>query len=348
MSRSRKITAVLLIFVAVCLAVYFWLKPVPETSPVVTPTPQPQVKTLPDGRPAPVGPDAAKRGVNEDFGPDTNSILAFAAALMKPFTFVGKVVDQNGDPVPNANVQWGANNNPDPYKSGTRGQTQSDSSGFFSINSNGIGLYVEVAKAGYDRVPSELGGGKRGSYGGFVTGGHLGNTDSPMGTKDNPSIFVLRKMGETVPLIHVAERSVMLPKNGAPVEVSLESGQSTAQGGLKVQCWTNDNTKDIEGRYDWKCVLTVTGGGLIERPDSTVFEAPATGYQESVELAPSAEKWASKIELQHFIRLPDDRYARINFRLRTGGEHFFVIESFVNPTPGNRNLEFDPEKAIKP
>jgi hypothetical protein len=285
--------------------------------------------------------------VKENLGPDTNAIMAFAAAMMKPFELVGKVVDQHGNPVPNAHVSWGANNNPDPYKSGTRGQTQSDSNGIFYINSNGIGLHVEVSKASYDRVPSELGGGKRGSYGGFKNGGPMGNTDLPMGTKNAPSIFVLRNMGETVPMIHIAERSVPVPKNGTPVGVNLETGQTTGQGSLKVQCWTNDQTKDNQGHYDWKCLLTVSGGGLIERTDSTVFEAPAQGYQESVALTPSPEKWASNVERQYFVKLSDDRYARINFRMRTGGEHFFVLESFLNSTPGSRNLEFDPAKVIK-
>lgn len=348
MSRNRKITAALLLLVLVGLAVYFWPKPAPTTTTVAPPpVVQTPVKTLSDGRPAPVDPSAIKRGVKESFGPDTNSILAFAAALMKPFKFFGKVIDQHGNPVPNANVIWGANNNPDPNKSGTRGQTTCDANGFFSINSNGIGLHVEVSKTGYDRVPSELGGGKRGSYGGFVTGGHLGNTDSPMGTKDAPSIFVLRKMGETAPMIHVAERAVQVPKNGSSVGVNLETGQPTGQGSLKVQCWTNDQTKDNQGHYDWKCLLTVSGGGLIERTDNTVFEAPAEGYQESVELTPSPEKWASNVERQYFVKLSNDRYARINFRMRTGGEHFFVLESFLNPKPGSRNLEFDPAKAVK-
>jgi hypothetical protein len=347
MTRTRKVATALFFLILIAAAVYFWPKTEPVISKASTPAVQAPLKLLPDGRPAAVDPDAAKRGVKEDFRPDTNAIMAFAAALMKPFHFVGKVVDQNGEPVPIANVRWGANNSPDPYKSGTRGETTSDANGFFFIDSTGIGLFAEVSKPGYDHIPSELGGGKRGSSGGFVTGGRLGKSDSPMGTRDDPSIFVLRKMGETVPLIHLAERSVMLPKNGSPVEVSLESGQNTTQGGLSVQCWTNDQVKKAEGQYDWKCLLTVSGGGLIERTDSTVFEAPASGYQESVELAPSAEKWASKIERQYFIKLPDDRYARINFRLRTAGEHFFVLESFLNPTPGNRNLEFDPAKTVK-
>ncbi len=347
MNHNLKSKSALLIFAFAILIVCLWLAMGPTGSPLdLTSAAQVGVKSLPDGRPAPVDLDATQRGVKDDFGPDTNAIMAFAAALMKPFEFHGKVVDQYGNPVSDANVKWGAANNPDPYKSGTRGTTQAGSQGHFSISSNGIGLHVEVSKPGYDRVPSELGGGKRGSYGGFKHGGPMGNTDFPMGTKDSPSIFVLRKMGETVPLVHIAEQSVLVPKNGSAVGVDLETGQTTNEGTLKVQCWTNDRIQNSEGQYEWKCAISVPGGGLVERTGESVFESPADGYQESVQLTPSPAKWASNVEREYFVKLPDGCFGRINFRMRTGGEHFFVIESFLNPTPGDRNLEFDPAKAV--
>jgi hypothetical protein len=308
---------------------------------------QSESKTLPDGRPAPVDPEAANRGEKEKFEANPNDVLAFAKELMKPISFWGKVIDQYGNPVVGADVSWGANNNLDPNKSGTRGQATSDANGLFSIASHGISLSVEVAKSGYHRVPTAMGG-KRGSYGGFSNAERLGNTDSPMGTKDDPAIFVLQKMGETVSLVHISERSIKTAKDGSPVQVNLETGQTTGEGDLKVQCWTNDQSKDAQGHYNWKCILTVPGGGLVERNERFAFEAPSEGYQESVELTPSPEKWASNIERQYFVKLADNRYARINFRMRTGGEHFFVIESYFNPTPGSRNLEYDPAKTIKP
>jgi|GEM_PF-827410 len=348
MNRNRKIVAALLLLVLGCLVVYFWLKPAPTTTAVVsTPVIQAPIKTLSDGRPAPVDPGAAKRGAKENLGPDTNAIMAFAAAMMKPFELVGKVVDQNGKPVAGATVDWGANNNPNPNASGTRGRTTSDSNGMFFVRSYGLDAYARASKEGYAAFYSDNRKKVRGSDGGYKNGGFLGNTDLPMGTKDAPAILVLRKMGETVPMIHIAERSVQMPKTGAPVGVNLETGQTTGPGSLKVQCWTNDHSKDNQGHYNWKCLLTVSGGGLIARTDNSVFEAPAQGYQESVELTPSPEKWASNAERQYFVKLSDDRYARINFRMRTGGEHFFVLESFLNPKPGDRNLEFDPAKAVK-
>ncbi len=122
---NQEIVVNLLLLGFIGLAVYFWLKPAPATTVVgSTPVDQTPVKILPDGRPAPVDPDAAKQGKKESFGPDPAAMLAFATAMIKPFELVGKVVDQYGDPVPLADVTWGANNSLDTNKSGTRGQTR--------------------------------------------------------------------------------------------------------------------------------------------------------------------------------------------------------------------------------
>lgn len=349
MSRKHLFVGSLVFLVFAGVICYFWLKSAPpESTATSTPAVEVPPKFLPDGRPTPVDLGAAKRGVKEDFGPDTNAILAFADALMKPFDFVGRVIDQNGNPVPNANVQWGANNNPDPYQSGTRGQAVSDSNGFFSIDSKGIGLYIEVSKVGYDKVPSELGGGKRGSYGGFVTGGHLGNTDSPMGTKNNPSLFVLRKMAETVPLIK-SENFVRVPRNGSPVGIKLESAQVASNGDITVEAWTNDETKDEAGHYDWRCRITVPNGGLVERGDQFAFEAPVDGYKPSdeINMPRTAERWKPQESREYFVKLVDGRFARVRLEMVAGGDNFVSISCFLNPAPGSRNLEFDPAKVVK-
>lgn len=263
----------------------------------------------------------------------------FLSAFNTPINFWGKVIDQNGNPVEGAEIIFCAN---DKYwEPGSKYHTKSDQNGLFSITGvKGINLSVGIQKAGYYRNPE--------SYGAisYVT---RDPKERPVPTVDNPAIFVLRKMGDTVPLVRVTERTVRVPKSGAPVGVSLATGQtmSSTQGGLTVECWTDDQSKNAQEQYNWHCRLTVPGGGLIECSDQYTFEAPAGGYKSSVELTPSHEKWSARAEQQYYVKLPDDRYARISFKIRTGGEHYFVIESYLNPNPGNRNLEFDPAKAVK-
>lgn len=277
--------------------------------------------------------------------PDTNQQKAFMAALLTPISFWGKVVDHKGNPVAGVTVEWSANNNPNPYGSGTKGRTETDVEGMFSVTSHGIGLYAKVSKDGYGQIPTELRG-QRGSSGGFSNAAKLGNTDSPMGTRSDPAIFVLRKKGEAAELIHVTERPVRVPKNGAPVEIALETGQAVpaGQGSLRIECLTEDQKKDAQGNYPWHCRVSVPGGGLMKREGEYDFEAPADGYQAYDDIAPPKERWSAKAERQYFVKMADGHFARVNLRMRTGGEHFVVIESYVNPKRGSRNLEYDPSK----
>lgn len=261
---------------------------------------------------------------------------AFLRAFSTPINFWGKVVDEEGNPVSGAIIKLGTANRP--WQTGTQYERITDTAGLFEVSGvKGLSISVNVSKEGYYQTPRSRG---------QLSYAQPSGNKYPLPTSDKPAIFELRKMGETVPLIHVSERSVRLPKNGSPVEVNLETGLTTGSGDLKVQCWTNDQDKDAQGRYDWKCVLTVSGGGLIERTDRFAFEAPAEGYKESVELMSPLVRWVSNVEKQYFVKLSDNRYARINFRMRTGGEHFFVVEAYLNPTPGSRNLEYDPSKRI--
>jgi hypothetical protein len=357
MSKKNRIWIItFLLAVIVGVVWYFWPKPNPvfaHVPPPIEKTPTPsvdqKVKTLPDGRPAPVDPDAVKRGVKENFGPDPNAIMAFANALMKPFSFWGKVVDQQGSPVPNASVGWGANNNPDPNKSGTRGQTTSDAGGMFSINSHGIGVYVEVSKEGYYRVPTPLGAGELGSYGGFKSAGPMGNTDRPMGTKDAPTIFVLRKMGEAEVLLK-REGSGNISKNGTPTAINLESGRVSPDGDVKIECWVQDQGVDttVYNPYDWRCTISVPGGGLIERTDAFEFMAPADGYRQAdeIQMSKAMPKWKAQVSKEYFVKLPNGNYGRLQIRVVTGPNNFVRFESYLNPTPGSQNLEYDPAKKV--
>jgi hypothetical protein len=112
--------------------------------------------------------------------------------------------------------------------------------------------------------------------------------------------------------------------------------------------WTKEEAKNAQGRYEWKCRISVPGGGLIERKEQFDFEAPMEGYRAADEIVmPQAmEGWQKQARRDYFLKLVDNRYARISFTMRAGGDHFFTINSYLNPTPGSRNLEYDPSKAV--
>lgn len=255
-----------------------------------------------------------------------------------PITFYGKVVDQDGKPVPNARVGYSL---VDKFNaSGSTGHVFADGTGYFTIaDVSGAAIGVNVSKEGYYQIHNV-------SNQSFAYGVGPDNYTKTPPTKRDPAVFVLQKMGETEPLVRV-EKSTRIPKDGTPITVDLANGRLSSGGNFRVQAWTE---APGEGReFGWRCRVTVLGGGLAEREGQFDFEAPSDGYKESIEIAMplEAEQWASQQQRDYFVKLADDRYARVSLRMIAGGNHYFVLKSFLNPKPGSRNLEFDPEKAVK-
>lgn len=278
--------------------------------------------------------------------PEKNLLTALAEAVLKPMNLYGLVVDQDGNPVSGALVSYSASNkivNTESIVGNTRGETLSGADGRFEISERGMGINVRVSKDGYYQI---LGDDPRASARGFYNGDNSGKNDNLLPSSSAPAVFVLRKTGNAVPLVQLTRRSVMVAKDGTPAEISLATGKKTpaGKGDLRVEAWTNDDAPNAKGRYDWRCRVTVPGGGLAEAKGNCAFEAPEDGYVQSVDLGEKAHqpRWLGDAERQFFVRLADGRHARIKFRMMARGEHFFVIESALNPEPGSRNLEAAP------
>jgi hypothetical protein len=72
----------------------------------------------------------------------------------------------------------------------------------------------------------------------------------------------------------------VLPGDGTPTAVQLETGKAGSNGELQVQAWKPWPPKPMSPAYDWKVVFTLHGGGFTEAPDEFAFEAPENGYNE--------------------------------------------------------------------
>lgn len=261
-----------------------------------------------------------------------------SSLLGTAINFHGQVVDQDGNPVPGARVGFSAL---DKFmEPGTSYSAVSDNSGLFSITGiKGARLSVNVRKDGYYFIDGK-------SNAAFAYGGGSDSYFREPPTQARPAIFVLHKMGETVPLVHVRE-SARIAKDGTPVTIDLLTGRASSNGNFRIETWTEQPQNGR--RFNWFSRLSVPGGGLIEREGQFEFEAPETGYQQTVELGAKFddESWSSQAELEYFVKLADGRHGRIKFRMIAGGNHYFVLEAYMNPEPGNRNLEFDPEKVVR-
>ena len=91
----------------------------------------------------------------------------------------------------------------------------------------------------------------------------------------------------------------------------------------------------------------IPAGGMVATDQEFAFLAPQEGYTASAEIAMPADRldWKDDVDLKFFYRLADGRYGRMTFSMVAFGQHFCMIDSFLNPS-GSRNLESDPQGAV--
>ena len=265
------------------------------------------------------------------------AVAKIITVLATPIEFYGKVVDQNGEPVPDANVDYGAIDRFD--SNGSNYQGRSDQDGNFSIKGiKGAVLTVGVQKEGYYNIHGK-------SDAAFAYGVGPDATRKEPPTKDNPAVFLLQKRGSADALIQIDSGQIDIPRTGEPLSIDFVTGKPGC-GDLQVETWIRDSS---ERRFDWRYRLSVPGGGLAERKGQFDFEAPADSYQTSIEanMPANSDQWSARPSKDYFAKLPDGRYARFSIKFYAGHRNFIVFESYLNPRPGSRNLEFDPQKTVK-
>jgi hypothetical protein len=228
--------------------------------------------------------------------------IEFAAAHLTPILFYGKVVDQYGNPVPDAEVEYSGNNLP--WGGAARQQIKTDANGEFRITSTGISLSVNVSKENYRSLlrRSDISPGvaderpvSSGTY--PYAKQFAGVMHKP--DKAHPVIFTLHKSGELEPLIIQPGKDLVMAKNGSPIRIELNPGNPKTV--IELQCWTDDKIPNAERHYDWRFKMTVLNGGLEERLDEIAFIAPHSGYEErsfdySMKKELPGQQWKYEVE----------------------------------------------------
>ena len=249
-----------------------------------------------------------------------------------PIQFYGKVVDQDTNPVSEAEIDFSCN---DLSQTGTSNyKSVSDNQGNFFIQGiTGKLLTVSVSKTGYYSSKND-----NDSF--YYAGQNVNFVPDSF----NPVIFHLRKKGEGESLIvadypgmaHIAQ----LHHDGTPVELDLLTGKQVAAGSgqLKLELWRDVSVPNARV-YDWKLQLSASGGGLLGTDEEFDFQAPQSGYQPSIviDMPATNENWLPEISSKYYIQLANGDYGRIDFYLlpRNG---VFTVRSAINPS-GSRNLE---------
>lgn len=264
------------------------------------------------------------------------------AVFSTPITFYGRVVDQHGNPVPNAKVSTSASTSMG--GNSIKMTTAADASGNFVIHTKGMSLFVSVDKLGYfhvfPRQSATLVSEKVFDFG-YDTGRGIHKAD-----QGQPVLLQLYKPGKFEPLVKLKSTSRRLSRSGASAEVALDP----EQGGwhkISLSCKAEDIATS-DGRFTWQFEVRVLAGGLIEDSDPFQFEAPAVGYQQAaiIEMPHSIQRpqWQDSVRRSYFVHFDDDTFARIKVEMIAFGDYFSVIEGYFNPKIGSRNLEADPSK----
>jgi len=256
----------------------------------------------------------------------------FQAMMQTSIEFYGIVLDQDGIPIPSAKISASVL---DSWK-GSPISVTSANDGMFKILSTGTAIHIKVEKLGYHVV--EKGGKLHPSTQGF----DFGVEDSPRAYKPDPAspaIFNLRKSGNV--LLEQLRAQSTIPRDGTPVSISLSK---TGKFSMSISCRTlEDNTQPPNAPYDWRCEVSVEGGGVQEMSDGFDLIAPENGYESAfvIDMPKSMDEkeWNSRADKRLWFQFPDRTYARISFMMNARGDHFAVVEGHRNPTPNDRNLE---------
>lgn len=259
---------------------------------------------------------------------------------LTPISFYGRVVDQNGNPVEGAKINFSANTVP--WGRGEKFSTKSDGGGNFGISGiHGRSLFVRVSKEGCYQMPGTES--MAGSSGDFDFGSDLGKgMHSP--SKSSPVVFMLRKAGTLEPLIARKGLRVPLQPDGTVYPVSLRRSQG-AENRIRLSC-RSERMPESGGAFNWSYEVTFENGELIERTDEFDFEAPTNGYQQTdsgvMSKSLPGNQWKDRVVRNFFIRFQDGTYARVALEIHAGAKPFVTLDSYLNPKPGSRNLEAGP------
>ncbi len=327
------------------------ITPRQSTRPVVA---QPQMAQRPTNQPSQPMSDAeleayGRKAIAQQKARNREIEKNWKAQLSAPINFFGKVLDENEQPVATATIDFtwndlppeeetvkytGESFTPFAYMHSSKTQTTSDAQGLFSlVDKKGKGLSVTVSKAGYYPTVN--------ARQSFEFGDPLVGIFSPDAA--NPVVFHLRKRGPGTDLITSQYGvkdylGVSLPLDGTPVQVDMLE-RKAGQGPLTIS-QTKPPYESWKQATEWAFRLEIPGGGFVEHNDEFPFEAPANGYQSSVEFnfQKGETNWTTNLSKDYYVKFGNPpRYGRLHLEtsiMMSGARLTYAI----NPD-GSRYLE---------
>jgi hypothetical protein len=363
MSLTRRSALIIIALVGSLLLLWWWHldRPAPSAEPPAPAQPAPQdvpqantittaTKPLP---PTPPPPQTQK--------PSPELRKTFETLNHNEIEFYGRSMDQFGQPVPGADVEGVVLVNTGSRGGQMRRQTRTDAQGYFQFGGFiGQDLGIGISKEGYEYRRRE----RSFSYS-YFEADHKRHIPDPK----NPVVFVLWKKQGAEALIHY-DREWRFPVNAGPVKIDLlKAKMGQPQADLIVNVSRSPLVMQYGERgFAWKVSIDVEDGGLVRAGETEYYnQAPTNGYEPRLEYAQEAQSiraaqegritwtWHEGVSDTFYLTSRNGKnYGRLNLEIRPNidrkegdNQALVAVKIWLNPN-GSRNLEFDPEKTIKP
>ncbi len=247
-----------------------------------------------------------------------------------PITFWGAVRDQDGIPLPGVTIGYRVQSagtvdeNGELVQNNPTGVIGTDAKGEFGItDESGMSLIIEsMAKDGYSMDPNQS-----------LVFGYAGTPKIHLPERSNPHPFVMVG-NESISEITESRYELVLPWDGKPVRVDMETGEKSESGDLVVTAYREPE----KARFGWRVSLSVRGGGVQAAQRGKGFVAPESGYQESweCEFPSQSGEWRFGYD-EHLFYQKEGRYGRLAVQIYADAPPEGVgvyVDRFLNPSGG--------------
>jgi hypothetical protein len=337
---------------------YFWIMTILAVgtlwflfhkSPVITPhqqeaaasmattvinSPNPQVATNADSNATSNAANVAVKDAQGLTGKEVTMQQVFLEGNKTSQDIYGRVIDQNGAPITEADVKGNLILNDGTYGGYNvkKYSAKTDGNGLFEfVDLHGADLNVLISKDGYKI-------GDRGE-------GRI----APVGSRSSPAdraIFIIWKLRGAEPLIS-SGIDAHIPHDGTPVVFDMTSGKQSPGGDFRVTLSQYPlEVKRGWDRFDWSVKVEILNGGMLEESDAYPYLAPADGYQPIFEFSEStnAVKWLGGLQKKFYIKTAQGQYGIMQFQVFPGRSPTGFQANFtINPS-GSQNLELQQPK----
>jgi len=274
--------------------------------------------------------------------PDSDKMqMILDAQNGRQIDYYGKVVDQYGVPVAGAKIRGVIVTSSFAGSSNQNYFTETDGNGQFKFNNlHGPNFGVVPSKDGYEYNERQT----------------TNWSDDYKPDPAKPMIMTMYKLQGAEPMVHVNRLNSRVPYDGTSATFDLFTGKQSDAGDLKITLLRNPlQIKRGKDHFEWNVKIEIEGGGLVESRDAYTYMAPENGYQPAFEFsqAKDAPNWTPELAGVFYVHTSKGTYGLIKVDVFSDSDRpdvgtGIILEAWVNPTPGSRNLEFDPAQQVRP